>query len=354
MAHGIVLVTGGTGYIGYQLCKQLAKEGYEVTTLSSKGQQSPAANHLRQSARIIKADLSDLVSASSITPEIAKADYVIHLAGLNSATKSMGDPESYERVNIDGTRNLISLISQHGAPKKIILASSRAVYGEGAYRCPEGHVVYCEPRSPKHHIDRRFEPVCPQHGIDLNEFIPSKEGQPPKPVSIYGATKLKQEELVSGSGFPYQIFRLSNIYGHDTRIPGHSAGLVNLLTNRIIAGKEITVYESGGISRDFFHVGDAVKMIISSLNNDPIQSPILNLGSEQRINLVDLAYDIGSHLGIRPHVNTPSKLMFGDVRNAASDTTLLHKHTNPSSLISLEEGIMDIIDTHLLAIQKAA
>lgn len=354
MAYENVLVTGGTGYIGFQLCRQLARKGYGVTILSSKGKASPAANHLRGSARILNADLSDLASAASIAPEIAKADYVIHLAGLNSATKSMGDLQAYERVNVDGTRNLIDLITLHGEPKKIILASSRAVYGEGAYRCPEGHVVYCEPRPPMQHINRRFEPVCPQHRIELYDFIPSKESQPTNPASIYGATKLKQEELVSTSGFPYQIFRLSNIYGHDTGVPGHNPGLVTAFTKSILAGKEITIYESGGITRDFFHIDDVVKTMIASLNSDTAQSHTLNLGSEQRVNLVDLAYRIGDHLGMRPQVNTPSQPMLGDVRNAASDTTLLHKHTAPSELIGIEDGITDIVETHLHAMPKAA
>jgi dTDP-L-rhamnose 4-epimerase len=265
-----VLVTGGAGFIGSAIADALAEGGHEVVVLDCL---DPAAHdgrpdYLRDDVAYVWGDVTD---PDDCAEALEGVEAVCHQAAKVGLGLDIGDIRAYSAQNDLGTATLLKAIHEQGAVRRIVLASSMVVYGEGRYRCAEHGVVRPGPRRPEDLDAGRYEPPCPTCGAAL-EPEPIPEDAPLDPRNVYAATKLHQEHLCSAfsreTGVPVTALRYHNVYG--PRMPRDTpyAGVASILRSALAAGVAPKVFEDGGQLRDFVHVRDVAEANVLALTAD--------------------------------------------------------------------------------------
>lgn len=340
-----ILVTGGAGFIGINLIMKLLQTNYHITILDNlepqvHGHDAKLNPEIEPYVTFIKGDIKDYHVCEQV---LKNQDIIIHLAADTATGQSMYDITKCTQSNINGTANLLQCLSnQHMHLEKFIFASSRAVYGEGKYMCPKCGIVYPKGRSVKDIEHHEYEPNCPIcHGpIDK---MASDESSTLMPQSIYGITKLTQEQYIcticDALEIPYTILRFQNVYGEGQSLTNPYTGILSIFSSRILTGDPIYIFEDGLESRDFIHVQDVVSVILNVLEKDTSKL-ILNVGSGRSTSLIELAkllyrlYDMPLNYTIN-HV-----YRLGDIRHNYADINLIHKVLGFKPSILLEDGLL--------------
>ena len=265
-----VLVTGGAGFIGSRLVARLLGHGVAVTVLdallpSIHGADASPPSSV-ESARFIRGDVRD---EDAWRDALDGVGTVYHLAAETGTGESMYRARHYVDVNVGGTALLCDLLLADAAPsvRRVVLASSRAVYGEGPYRCDDHGVVYPEPRSASRLRAGRWEPACPRCGADVRP-VAVHAGIRTGPTSTYGMTKRDQEELLRlllpPRGVDVVSLRLQNVYGPGQSLQNPYTGILSIFSVRLLDGQPIRVFEDGLESRDFVYVDDVVDAFLAA------------------------------------------------------------------------------------------
>jgi dTDP-L-rhamnose 4-epimerase len=329
-----VLITGGAGFIGSRLARRLARGGAKLTVLDNLSPQvhGPDASfspELTQCAECIRGDIRD---QDLLARTLAGQDVVVHFAAETGTGQSMYAVKQYEDVNIRGTALLLDVLVND--PKrtvsKIVLASSRAVYGEGKYECAAHGVVYPKARGVAALKAGRFEPHCPVCDTSLS-VLATTEDVPFAPSSFYGLTKQVQEQMVlmfagtlgiSGLGLRYQ-----NVYGPGQSLSNPYTGILAVFSNLVRQGKAIDVFEDGLESRDFIYVDDVVDATAACV--DPAVSGVhaLNVGSGARTSVLEVAQAVVRHFRSDVAVRVTGNFRLGDIRHNFADITALQQLT---------------------------
>ena len=341
-----VLITGGAGFIGSRLAGNLAAQNAEVTVFDNLNPQvhGPAASFpagLTNVARCVRADISDRLA---LEVALQGQEVVVHLAAETGTGQSMYLVEHYGRVNLGGTTLLMDIIvnQRSSSLRKLVVASSRAVYGEGMYRCIEHHVVFPNARTAQAMAAGQFEPVCPHCGRVV-AVVPTREETPFAPSSFYGLTKQMQEQAVlmfgSALGLDALALRYQNVYGPGQSLSNPYTGLLAVFSNLVRAGKGLSIFEDGHESRDFVYVDDVVDATAACLDTSVRGVHALNVGSGVRTSVLEVAQAVRRHFESDVPVQVTGVYRIGDIRHNAADISRISALTGFAPRWAFTQGL---------------
>jgi len=340
-----VLLTGGAGFIGCGIADRLAARGDRVVVVDClhpqvhEGSRRPAA--LVADAELVVADVTEPATwdtvLSAITPDI-----VVHLAAETGTGQSFAESSRHGLVNVVGTtRMLDALLASGHAPAHIVLPSSRAVYGEGAWETSDGDRFYPPARSRAALEAREWDPVGPDGRVGL-PLSSSSTWTVPAPTSVYGATKLAQEHVlaawVAGTGTALSVLRFQNVYGPGQSLTNSYTGIVALFGRLASEGKPIEVYEDGRIVRDFVFIDDVVDSVVAAIDDPPSRPRILDIGSGRPTTIDEVARIIAARVDA-PVPQISGRFRVGDVRAASCDPRPAATALGFVAKWSLEDGL---------------
>ncbi len=348
-----ILITGGAGFIGSQLALRLLKEGYFVTVLDNLSPQihgenpeidSPLYQSISGKVDFIKGDITN---RNDVETALENADAVIHFAAETGTGQSMYEIEKYNRVNVSGTALLLDvLVNKTHNVKKFVLASSRAVYGEGKYRNADNETVYPENRTLTL-MEQGFYEMTDDKGRSLTP-VATDESSTLHPTSYYGLTKLQQEEMVklvcSSVALPFVILRYQNVYGVGQSLLNPYTGILSIFSTQILSGKETNVFEDGLPSRDFINIEDTVEATFRSLKNDLANNEIMNVGTGKPTSVLSVAKMLVKMYGKHEKINVSGDFRIGDIRHNFADLSKMKRILDFEPKVSFEQGISDFTD----------
>lgn len=346
-----ILITGGAGFIGSRLAKKLVAAGGDVTILDNlsrqvHGERADFPAELRRIAHCVRGDVRD--------PEVVRAllhrrDVVVHLAAETGTGQSMYAVEQYEDVNVHGTAVLLDLLVNSTARSvtKIIVASSRAVYGEGKYRCARHGVCYPGARNAKALAEGRFDPTCPECDARL-EVLPTTEDTPFSPASFYGLTKQVQEQMVLmfawTLGLSAFALRYQNVFGPGQSLKNPYTGILAVFSNLVRQGKPLNVFEDGLESRDFVYVDDVVDATMACIDSEVGVPKALNVGSGARTSVLEIARAVVAHFEADVPIRVSGDYRLGDVRHNVADIAALRDVTGFTPRWSFAAGLSEFLN----------
>lgn len=349
MSSPLALITGGAGFIGGHLSHYLLKRNYRVRILDSllpqvhgKGMRFP--RYLDVEVECLLADVRD---KNTVSRALDGVDIVFHLAALTGVGQSMYQVHAYTEVNVCGTAVLLQcLIDRRQALKRLVLASSRSVYGEGKYRCASCGVVYPQGRTIEQLDTNAWEPVCPNcHGTV--ELMPTDEGSKLQPNSVYAITKRAQEELLltvgPAYGLPVTVLRFFNVYGPNQSPSNPYTGLLITFLSRLMSGQRLDLYEDGQMLRDFVSVHDAVSASVEAAERRETIGQVINVGSGAGITVeqtAQLLIDLNGGAGSMARVGIAR---VGDIRHMVADTDRAERLLDYRPGVTLRDGVAELL-----------
>jgi dTDP-L-rhamnose 4-epimerase len=319
-----MLLVGGAGFIGAHLTRRLAREGHAVTVVDSllsqvHGARATFSAELRTLARCVKADAR---RPAVLKPLLADHDVIYWLAAETGTAQSMYRVRRYTDTNIGALASLFDLLGKSRGPiERLVLASSRAIYGEGAYICSADGPVVPRARIGRHPV-HGWNPGCP---VCDGAVIPiaTPEDSPPAAGSVYGWTKLGQEQLLvlltSATGVEGRVLRLQNVYGPGQSLRNPYTGVLMTFCSRALAGDPLVLYEDGEITRDFVYVDDIVTALAAAGTRERLREGAVNIGSGVPTTIRRAAETIRDATGSRSAVSVGGQFRLGDVRHAVAD-----------------------------------
>jgi dTDP-L-rhamnose 4-epimerase len=305
-----VLVTGGAGFIGSHVVDALVERGVETVVLDTAGARP------RPGVDALCADLRDI---DAVERALRGIDAVSHQAAMVGLGLDLGDMPEFVSHNDAGTAALLTAIHRTRSARRLVLASSMVVYGEGRFRCVVHGDVRPTPRSRERLQAGLFEPLCPSCGLDLEPLAVDEDARL-DPRNVYAATKVHQEHLCSvfarEAGTSLTILRYHNVYG--SRMPRDTpyAGVASIFRSALAAGRAPRVFEDGRQIRDFVHVHDVARANVLALLADHPVSGSFNVASGVPHTVGEMAGALASASG--PYAPAPvitGEFRLGDVRH---------------------------------------
>lgn len=346
-----ILVTGGAGFIGSHLVDALVKKGHFVRVLDNLDPQvhgllSKKPQHLNKEAQFIKADVCDYALLNKALKDI---EVVFHLASRVGIGQSMYEIRRYTEINTLGTANLLDILTggKHKI-KKLIVASSMSIYGEGKYGCKKCGPVYPQLRKERQLKDKIWEMVCPACGRKNLKPLPTDELKPLFPTSIYAINKRDQEEMCLVIGRAYKIpvvaLRYFNVYGPRQALSNPYTGVAAIFSSRLLNNRPPLIFEDGLQSRDFIHVSDIVAANILVMERKDADYRVFNVGTGRPVSVLEVAEVLIKKLNPRIKPEIANRFREGDIRHCYADTTLIKKTLDFKPKIKFEDGMAGLID----------
>lgn len=348
-----VLITGGAGFIGSRTARRLAEAGHEVTVLDNLSPQihgadpalSPTFVAASECAEVVKGDVRDRDLVFDLTPRF---DAVLHLAAETGTGQSMYDVTNYSDVNVVGTAVLLdALVRPERRVNRLVIASSRSVYGEGAYLCATHGEVHPAERDLAALKSGRFDPHCALCGQAMRA-IPTTERAPVLPASVYAVTKLAQEQMIHAVGRATGIstvsLRYQNVYGAGQSLRNPYTGILSIFSREMLAGRSVEVFEDGEESRDFVHVDDVARANVLALTADVATPLTANIGTGDATSVNALVAQLSANLGFAGDVTISGRFRSGDIRHNFADIALAKQALAWSPAISFEDGVREFCD----------
>ena len=344
-----VLITGGAGFIGSHIALRLIEKGYGVTVLDNLLEQihgenpdktSPLYCSIKDKTRFIKADVCD---REALEDAISDADYIIHLAAETGTGQSMYEIKRYVDVNIGGTALLLDILTntKHHV-KRVVVAESRAIYGEGKYHCEKCGDVYPTERKDEDMAKGDFECHCPKCGGKVT-LVATTEDSAIHPSSVYGIGKQVQGQLVhlicKNIGVESVSYRYQNVYGPGQSLTNPYTGILSIFSTRIKNHKEINIFEDGLESRDFVYIDDVVEATIAGMEVPEANSHVFNIGTGIATDVLTVAKTLCKHYGIVVPLNVSGNYRLGDIRHNYADISMAKKFLKFEPKWSFDQGI---------------
>ena len=354
-----VLVTGGAGFIGSHIVDALLEAGHEVRVLDNLDPQvhgegaGEAPDYLNREAEFVRGDVRD---RDALNRALAGVDAVYHQAAAVGVGQSMYMIRHYTDVNSMGTANLLELIvgGYRDRIRKLVVASSMSIYGEGQYVDPEsGEVVVPPPRATSDLEAKRWEPRVPGTG-DPAQAAPTPESKPLAPTSIYAIGKRDQEEMVLTVGRAYSIpavaLRYFNVYGARQALSNPYTGVAAIFCARYLNGAGPIIFEDGNQARDFVHVSDIARANVLALTASEADYQAINIGTGMGTTINDVARLLLQRLhpgrledpGLQARVT--EEFRTGDIRHCFADITRARELLGYEPTRRFEEGLDKLIE----------
>lgn len=344
-----VLITGGAGFIGSHIALKLIEKGYEVTVLDNLLEQihgtepektSPLYCSIKDKVRFIKGDVCD---KEFLEKGLEDADYVIHLAAETGTGQSMYEIKRYIDINIGGTALLLDILTNtKNHVKRLVVAESRAIYGEGKYHCEKCGDVYPTERKDEDMAIGDFECHCPKCGGKLS-LVATTEDSAIHPSSVYGIGKQVQGQLVhlicKNIGIESVSFRYQNVYGPGQSLTNPYTGILSIFSNRIKNHKSINIFEDGKESRDFVYIDDVVDATIAGMEVPEANGHVFNIGTGIPTDVMTVAQTLCKHYGIDVPLTVSGNYRLGDIRHNYADISLAKEILNFKPKWTFDAGI---------------
>lgn len=343
-----ILVTGGAGFVGSHLVDALIERGHRVRVLDSLVPQvhgdvdRPA--HLHPDAELLVGDVCD---ADMVNRALDGIEVVYHQAAEVGVGQSMYEIERYIRANNMGTAVLLqAMIARAGQFKKLVVASSMSIYGEGAYRAQDGTILHPQLRPTSQLAARRWEvedaqgqPAAP---------IPTDENKPLFPTSVYAISKQDQEQycLVVGRAYniPTVALRYFNIYGTRQALSNPYTGVCAIFSSRFLNDQPPVIFEDGAQARDFVHVSDIVQANLLAMEKSEADYQAVNVGTGVPTTVNQIATLLGKGLGKDLPSEIMGKYREGDIRHCYSDISRARQLLGYQPTVQLSDGIGELLD----------
>lgn len=338
------LVTGGAGFIGSHVVRRLLDRGDDVVVLDSFEAQVHGDDASAVPAGV-PVFAGDVGNAELVDRALEDVERVVHLAAAVGVGQSMYEIERYVRRNTMATAIFLErLVARDPRPRRLVVASSMSIYGEGEYECPSHGVVAPGPRPETQLVAREWECECPTCGETLVP-IATRETKPLVPTSVYAITKRDHEELslVLGSayGIPTIALRFFNVYGPGQALSNPYTGVAAIFASRLLNRKAPVIFEDGRQSRDFIHVDDIVEGILLALEADAFGMAV-NLGTGRSITVDEIAATLSDGLGLAIEPERSDQYRAGDIRHCFADTTRAAETLGFRARVPAEEGLRDL------------
>jgi dTDP-L-rhamnose 4-epimerase len=325
-----VLVTGGAGFIGSHLVDLLVARDHPVVVLDNLDPQvhGPAAVAPRHLARHLASGAvrflhGDVTNRDQLSAALADADAVVHLAAAVGVGQSMYEPHYYVHTNCGGTGLLLDLLARGTKPlRKLVVASSMSLYGEGAYACRACDGREALPRSEARMKAGAWEVQCARCGADMDPQ-PTREEKPPDIASVYAATKKHQEDLAVSFGrawgIPTFALRLFNVFGPRQSLSNPYTGVAAIFLSRLLSDKPPLVFEDGRQRRDFVDVRDVARALLLAVEAGSEGAHVLNVCTGRPTSVLDVGEALAAHLGLKLAPELLGRYRAGDVRHCYGD-----------------------------------
>jgi dTDP-L-rhamnose 4-epimerase len=348
-----ILVTGGAGFIGASVANKLAASGHKVRVIDNLSPQIHGASPKCSSLfRSLRDDVEFCYGSVTIRRNLEKSlegiDTVVHLAAETGTGQSMYAIQHYSDVNVGGTALLLDLIANGKfRVSKIIVASSRAVYGEGKYHCFQHGSVYPRDRSVNDMECGKFNPHCPICGLSV-ELVATDESTPARPGSVYGVTKLAQELMVlnvcKALGISAIAFRYQNVYGPGQSLANPYTGILSIFSTRICNDQPINIFEDGKESRDFVYIDDVVSITARAVEYDRPLVGVFNVGSGIATDVSTVASSLQRLLEMKVPTSITGQFRVGDIRHNYADLTQVRKIFGFEPTVLIEQGLTNFVN----------
>lgn len=343
-----ILITGGAGFIGSNLALKLVASGSSVTVLDNLSPQihgddpelSPLYCAIKDKVTFIKGTVE---SREDWLRALVGVDIVVHLAAETGTGQSMYQIKRYSDVNIGGSAIFLDLLAnQKYGIKKMVIASSRSIYGEGKYHCKEHGIVYPTARDDAAMLQGDFNVKCPLCNTDV-ELLATDEESKIHPSSIYGVTKQVQEQmfLITGKslGIDTVALRFQNVYGAGQSLSNPYTGILSIFSTRIKNGNDINIFEDGKESRDFVYIDDVVNSIILAIQSDKAAGKAYNVGSGICTDVLTVATTLKDIYQSDSNINVSGNYRVGDIRHNYADLTKIKKDLGFAPHTDFEQGM---------------
>ena len=344
-----VLITGGAGFIGSHLADLLIEKGYQVRALDNLDPQVHGCNagrpdYLHPEVELINGDVRD---HHDVEQALQGCGMLVHFAAAVGVGQSMYRMEHYTSVNSLGTAVVLEeAVKRRGSMRKMLVASSMSIYGEGLYSCPDCGSFAPQLRSSEQLSQHNWEVYCPVCGLIAGP-LPVPETKPLYPTSIYAINKRSQEEMFLTTGQAYDIpavaMRFFNVYGTRQALSNPYTGVGAIFASRLLNNNPPVIFEDGLQSRDFIHVKDIARACLMALENPDSAGRVLNVGTGRSTSILEIGKSIARELG-RPSDDFVIKNQFraGDIRHCFADTSRTKDILGFSAEIEFSRGVSDL------------
>jgi len=343
-----VLVTGGAGFIGSHLVDALLARGQRVRVLDNldplaHGQGTPA--HLDRAAELQVGDLRD---PQAVGRALDSVECVFHLGGVVGNGESMINVRRAVDANSSGTATLMeAVLERRERVRRLVVASSMVVYGEGSYACSE-HGRRSPALRPTGQLRRReWEPRCDRCGRELAP-VATREDAPLRPTSVYGITKRDQEELVLVLGRAYGLesvaLRYLNVYGPRQALANPYTGVAAIFAARLLNARRPLVFEDGRQIRDLVHVSDVVRATRAAMEARGAPGQAINVATGRQVRIGELAAELARALGSELEPELTGDFRAGDIRHCFADVTRARELLGFTARRTLADGLPELAE----------
>ena len=348
-----ILISGGAGFIGSNLALKLVKLGYKVTILdnlspqihSDEKENSYLLRSVKDKVNFIHGDVRNRVDWQKA---IADSSLIVHLAAETGTGQSMYQIEKYIQVNCVGTALMLDVLTNDSHNiKKVIVASSRAIYGEGKYLSETMGEVYPNERSEYQMSNGVFDLICTNNKKIL-KHLATDEKSKIHPTSIYGISKSNQEQMVfvacKSLGISAIALRYQNVYGPGQSLRNPYTGILSIFSTRILNNNHINIFEDGKESRDFIFIDDVVDATVLAIEDTKLQSCSLNVGSGVSTTVQEVAESLKTLFNSKVDIKITGNFRLGDIRHNRADISKIKKILGFSPKVSFESGLKQYVD----------
>lgn len=343
-----ILITGGAGFIGSNIALKLIAQGYDVTVLDSLEKQIHGKNPDNSELyNRIKGKVNFICGTVTSREDWQKAlqgqEAVIHLAAETGTGQSMYEIEKYCGTNIGGTALLLDILANGKTPvKKVIVAESRAIYGEGAYFCEDCGTVYPLARKESDMIGGDFAVKCPNCGKNVT-LATTDESSKIHPTSVYGITKQVQGQLVHcvcrAIGIPSVSFRYQNVYGPGQSLKNPYTGILSIFSNSLRQNHDINIFEDGTESRDFVYIDDVADATILAIENEQCAYKAFNVGTGISVDVMTVAKYLKEFYKSESKIHVSGNFRLGDIRHNYADISLAREILGYEPKFTFKQGL---------------
>lgn len=348
-----ILITGGAGFIGSNLTLKLLEKGYKVTILDNLSPQihgnNPENSELYMSIKNkVNFILGTVTSKKDWRRAIKNVDIIVHLAAETGTGQSMYEIEKYVDTNIKGTAIMWDILTneKHNI-KKVIVAASRAIYGEGKYYCEVHKEVYPRERELKDLEKKDFSVKCPICHKNV-KLLGTTEDSKIDPTSLYGLTKSVQEEmsllLGKNINIPVVTYRYQNVYGPGQSLKNPYTGILSIFSTRIKNGNNINIFEDGKESRDFVYISDVVDATILGIKKEEANYQSFNVGTGVNIDVLTVAETLKKLYKSDIKIEISGNFRLGDIRHNFADISKAKKLLGYEPKYTFEKGMKKFVE----------
>ena len=343
-----ILITGGAGFIGSNLALKLIEKGYKITVLDNLSKQihgenpeitSPLFKSIKDKVTFIEGTVT---SREDWEKALKNQNVVVHFAAETGTGQSMYCIEKYTEVNIQGTAIMLDILAnKENSVEKIVIASSRSIYGEGKYKHPKLGIVYPTHRKENDMLAGNFELTYSDQ--EELELLATDEDSKIHPSSVYGITKQNQEQMIMTVcptiGIAPVGFRYQNVYGPGQSLSNPYTGILSIFSTQIRNNNPIQIFEDGKETRDFVFIDDVVDATILGIEKEEANGHVFNVGTGVATDVLEVANSLIKAYEIDVPVTVTGRFRLGDIRHNFADLTKIKERLGFEPKVYFEQGI---------------